>query len=583
MNRLHLASIMAAFFLFSPAVHADRVDDALSTFWSSLGEWQKEHKDQQLDAFSSQEEGYYQFGRLQQAVPPLPSYPNGYGFKARALPSLDKLPTDAYSYKDNFAAGPASGARPNNSIDYLGITPPSFSNGINIKRGNPNSGILRVPSGASASETDILRMLNYNREMNYRLARRQANLMSGLNQQQIYMLEYQSLRESSATSISQYESARKLLCVEMALAISSKNSTSKKIFGAFIIPENSYPVTTLEEAFILCTEGGQPRSGRVISSDIVFNRMIAAARDPSLVSGSFTVDPWLTTAAKRFPYDMNLAWDLFTRRWEELVSDPVYVNAGFINPLGVDTTNFANNYWLAEFLMTVTGTVIFSWESNQVKFTAIPGRGVTDAVMDRLVFGKQSGQFSLSCANDKCLDVSVDIGGNAKPASTINLYQQVLDDLHLLDNPAVDNSTLDDSQNFVNRTYLPVKRILATFSSLPKEQRDAERQKLAEIIATEYAIDFVENTVKIAIERAQSQLVSELEIVTEWQRNLEQILAQIQQRRQELHNRLISGLQYVQFVQKREQNTELLSPLQHVTVNRIIQLTGASGQIQGSR
>ena len=134
-------------------------------------------------------------------------------------------------------------------------------------------------------------------------------------------------------------------------------------------------------------------------------------------------------------------------------------------------------FGLPEWLMTITGTVIIRRQAGEPKVISIPGLGITDNAIDRLVFGRRSAQYRSKCrdadTDNQCLTPRVIITGNLVAAEN-SLFSFINDELENLV-----STTATANQNFVNRTYLPVYKIMEAINTLPVNSRIREREKLA--------------------------------------------------------------------------------------------------------
>lgn len=122
-----------------------------------------------------------------------------------------------------------------------------------------------------------------------------------------------------------------------------------------------------------------------------------------------------------------------------------------------------------------------------------------------------------------------------------------------------DPSQRENNANFVNRSYLPVLKIMTVFNALPQAQRQRERRELAEIMATEYALDYLENILTLVKQHTQRQMLADLQIIQNWSDELDGYLNQVSERRQQNYYRLTSGLQYIQHLQNREDRPRLFT------------------------
>ena len=120
-------------------------------------------------------------------------------------------------------------------------------------------------------------------------------------------------------------------------------------------------------------------------------------------------------------------------------------------------------------------------------------------------------------------------------------------------------SQRENNANFVNRSYLPVLKIMTVFNALPQAQRQRERRELAEIMATEYALDYLENILTLVKQHTQRQMLADLQIIQNWSDELDGYLNQVSERRQQNYYRLTSGLQYIQHLQNREDRPRLFT------------------------
>jgi len=514
---------------------ADTVDDGVSEFWASLQLWQTE-LDGTADAYAQQAEGRYISGTLRQTSPVPESYPDNYSFAGTSLSGLNRLGQNVISPDAPQLFVRLPDADVSSPYDYLQFALPARQGRNFLKRGN---------------WANILQGINVDRETAYRQAQILSDLSYDLARQKAYMRELIALRKHASDDITQYEDARLLLCVDTVLNISKfRQNRDLTISGQNLLPKQ---FSSIPEAMEYCKKISNNRFETL--------RYAVLKRN---VFGLF-VDDWLYRAALRFPYQSNIAWDLFAYRW--LYSIGIH-RRKFNFPITTDFGYRQQDYSFAEFLMTITGTVIFRhFDSNVTdnltgkdfdkvhstdgsEFVLIPGTGVTANTINRLIYGKHHGQYQLRCAkvigiaNRLCPWVYAHIidapaPDAEKPESLVALINKDLDILLNI------NRDIARRKNISNRTYLPVMQILSIYHRLPEDQRKIEQRKLAEIIASEYALDFLEEAVGLVIQRVQDKTIKNLDVVQRWNRNLYQIAGQIRQHRHRLFQRQVFGLDYI--------------------------------------
>ena len=484
---------------------AETVNGNLTSFWDELENWQEQkHTNQsEADAVSSQRSGLYYFGDQQQSVPALRLYPESHDFEDSEYRLAPLLPSRFDP--DEIVVDPALDSDAIGDFLSRNIAPSGQrSYSVPEQRTYYDEDANELDDLTEKQvQADIFHIINETGQALYQQGIAQAVLSQSQNTYQNRLAEYLTLKQTVGGALHEYESARKLLCIEMAFQIDIGGGVAD----------------TLEEAFTSC--------GREVNFANYLE--MARAGQPGL--------GWLKDAADRFPYNMNIAWALYTSHWQDLTD---ISNAD--NPL-----QSGNEYELAEWLMTITGTVIISRQTGPPRMISIPGTGITDNVMDRLIFGRAGGfYYQLSCEDDEtqCLKPEAELSGDTL---TRPVFERVSDALDTLE------------PNFVNRTYLPVLKIMAVFNALPETQKDRERRKLAEIIATEYALDYLENLLVLARQRTQQQLLADLQIVQNWADELDGYMEQISERRQQNVYRLTSGLHYIQHLQNREDRPRLFT------------------------
>lgn len=479
------------------SVFAETIDGHLTSFWDELESWQEQKQTVQSesDTVESQQSGLYHFGDQQQSVPAFELYPNNYSLEDdihRLLPFS--------AARNRYTTAPIPDALNSNERDLFLSLPQ--------QDGTPREyGVVTDPNLTNVTskqvQADIFHIINETGQALFQQGIAQAELSKHQNR----LAEYLNLKQIAGGAFHQYESARKLLCIEMAFQI-EVNGNSK--------------AATLEEAFEFCR------------SEQNFVDYLEVARN-----GGSAVSRWIQDAAQHFPYDMNSAWYIITSHHK--------LQSGA-------------EYGLPEWLMTITGTVIISppLNGNPPRMLSIPGTGVTDNVMDRLIFGKQSAQYLLECdETNKCLLPKVNITRQSEPIAENSFFSQTDEALRKL--VEQDPSQRENNANFVNRSYLPVLKIMTVFNALPQAQRQRERRELAEIMATEYALDYLENILTLVKQHTQRQMLADLQIIQNWADELDGYLNQVSERRQQNYYRLTSGLQYIQHLQNREDRPRLFT------------------------
>lgn len=507
-----------SFFVFPGK--SETLDSHLSSFWDELEEVQERQNARELDAFAAQRSGVYQFGRQQQTVRDFPLFPHNYVFPNRNAIRLPQLQdTGAYTNEDLSAA--ISRFLAEGEIDNLlpDRTIQGYSWPVPVTCSDPDG------CDAITDSDDLFHILNVNGRALYQ----QGLAHARLTQHQNHLSEYLSLKETVGGIFNQYEAARRLLCVELSFEIPLSGQSSA--------------ANGLEQAFQIC------------ESENNFAYLLAEARD-----GEGPV--WLQDTARRFPYEMNIAWAVFGPHWQDLKGVDDDDNILF---------HTDREFGLPEWLMTITGTVIIRRQAGEPKVISIPGLGITDNAIDQLVFGQRSAQYRLKCrdadTDNQCLTPRVIITGNLATAEN-SLFSFINEELENLV-----STTATANQNFVNRTYLPVYRIMEAINTLPVNNHVREREKLAEIIAIDIALDYLENMLKLVHARTQTDILAELQLVQNWVSQVEQYLEQIHQQREQNYHRIMSGFSYLEHFQKREENPLLFSGTRHNAVTEILSLS----------
>ena len=203
---------------------------------------------------------------------------------------------------------------------------------------------------------------------------------------------------------------------------------------------------------------------------------------------------------------------------------------------------------MAEMMMSLAGTVIIRESGDNPEIRQLPGRGFERAMIDWFIEGGTSPRETYRCIDsDKCLRTATRSVTVPARASLKGRVESTIDELI---DAAIKGDAAPSSAGIalVNRTSLPLYRIINVYAAYSGPIIEAEREALVEAIAGDLALQFLNDVIDEITARAGSSRLVGQDIFAGWEEDLHRLRGEIRARQIEVQGGYNKALELVERV-----------------------------------